>query len=255
MGLIEKAAPFSTPLLDTPFTKENPAIRRLEGLPGKIVRGDDWHEHEVEDQDFSGTSTEELLNQIKATDTALAMYKRSGIAIPNYKRAALVRWNSNPVLYSIVDEVKGKNIGHDLFSPEELKIVVPAVDRTYTTFIKIADYVFFHGGLVIFDLTLDQLVWGNIAGERNKVYFIDLEPHSTIEVERYQGEWIENNWYFCQNYMSDFVNHIEEAEEKMGTRMRSARRELQAFADQFDNTPYEDTATRLLDLLYDRLNR
>lgn len=248
MGLIEKASPF-WPLLNTPYTKENPVIRRIGCLPGRIVRADHYKADEICIPNFKKITTDKLLDDIRLMDATLMMYRRNGIAIPHYERAALVRYNGDPVLFTVVDEVHGKNIGRDEFTPEELKTVIPAVDGTYATLVQIADYVFFHGGSVLDDLAPDQFVWGSIADERNKIYYVDLEPNSH-KVEKYQGEWATASSHFIHHYMKDYIEYIESLEQKMGAQMKSTRKELDLFYNQFSGTPYDYVANKTLDHLY-----
>jgi hypothetical protein len=252
MGLIEQAAPFSRNLLDTPYTKNNPVIRRLEGLTGKIIRADDFEYSEDPDLKdlLKEMRTEDIEESIQLMDETLTMYRSNGIAMPNFKRAALVRYNGLPVVFTMVDEVIGENIWHGQFTDSEKPTVTRAVDKTYANLIRIADYVFFHGGRILTDVQPDQFVWGNTHGEKNHVYFVDLEPDCSHSVTKFDE--LQSNEYpgFFLSHMENFTETILLLEERFGKRMSETRREFIAFCDQFDDTAYEHSAQRLLDMLH-----
>lgn len=252
MGYVERLSPLKEALLNTEFTHRNQAIRKIATLQNKIVRADDYNFHES-GEDFTNIPTEDFLTEIEETDEVFAYYKGNNVAIPNYERIAFVRWNSQPVLYTLVDRIEGKNLEHDSFSSVELREVSISLDRTYAAMLQIADYVFFHGGSLLNDLRLDQLVWGRAPKEsKSRVYYVDVEPGGLAFIDKYNGNNTENSDYFFDIYIGDFIELIQEAEVKMKTRMRRTRRELHAFAEQFDNTVYERKITEIIDKLYVR---
>lgn len=158
--------PFTQPLQNTEFDSE--AIKRIENLPGKLVR----------ERPIWADTPEKLQDEIRVFNKGKLLFDKLkdkyGINIPDTGFVIGKNENDEITMFIIVDEIRGKRIDQINLLPE---ITKEKLDELLASLIQHYFDVYQNGGDFLWKFGMDEIVWGRRKGkEKKSIWFVDVDP-------------------------------------------------------------------------------
>lgn len=196
-------------------------IGSIDGIPYKLIRVDVMDAVSPDEPWKEGV--------VKLADMALQDYNRHVVNIPHYERK-LIYLDGKWILYTLVDEVKGRSITSNTFRKEEQPRVAAALDVYFTNLSRLVGYRYHNGGVILDDVQIEQLLWGRTRGQHeSRLYMVDIEPLYILLRPYDYKEFQKARGKILCDHISCIVEDIQTTEAKFKHPMHEGRRETANF--------------------------
>ncbi len=240
-GMEKRFAPFRSTLLGRITDEDVYAQMRLVEAPHKLILV-----HPVENGWMERADSENVLHRITHSKQVYAALNRNVVAVPRHEHVMVVA-DGQPLVYTVVDQVYGKNLDDAVFNPEEAPLVKARFETAVSRMMRWTEQEYRQRGKIIHGIGLCNFMWGVVHDERNpRLYYTFIDPTNTEDFGEIgeHGEYAEAFWI---TFYDDFIVPVENLELKLGERLGRARRSINRL---LNSVPEDDVnSMRAHDLL------